>query len=104
MARDSNPRIGAPGEGSHDAIGPQGATEDSNCNLQQAGERLPGKLKGRQKPGSMGLGSGYVNPNDQLSSSGVSHAVCTLSKRALVVIPAKAGIQNSSEFLESGSR
>ena len=37
-------------------------------------------------------------------SSVVSHAVCTLSKTALVVIPAKAGIQKSSNSLDSGSR
>ena len=34
----------------------------------------------------------------------VSHAVCTLCKTALVVIPAKAGIQNFLKFLDSGSR
>jgi len=34
----------------------------------------------------------------------VSHAVCTLSKTALVVIPAEAGIHNILKFLDSGSR
>jgi hypothetical protein len=38
-----------------------------------------------------------------MTASGVSHAVCPLSKTALVVIPAKAGIQNSSEFQDFGS-
>ena len=33
----------------------------------------------------------------------MSHAVCTLSKTALVVIPAHAGIQRSFEALDSGS-
>jgi len=43
-------------------------------------------------------------PSISSPTSVVSHAVCTLSKTALAVIPAEAGIQNSSEFLDSGSR